>query len=118
MELLVRVDDVDFPGEENLGSDDSLVAFFVIPINATLGKSPVIYRDIRFQGSFLGLSSNMTCSPDFYGEDCTTVCVQRDDALGHYICDGQGHIECIAGYQDPFTNCTKCILAPGCCKRM
>ena len=117
MELFVRVDDVDPPEEDNLNRDDTLVAIFIIPVNATqINKSPTIFRDIKFQGSFLGLSFNMTCSLNFYGKDCTSFCVQRNDAFGHYVCGKEGNFECLTGYQDPFTNCTNCSLAPGCGK--
>ena len=112
MELFVRVEDVDIPGDAA-----SLVAIFVIPVNTTqMGISSMIYRDTRYQGSFLRLSFNMSCSQNFYGEDCTASCIQKDDASGHYICDSHGKIECMAGFQNPLTNCTECSLAPGCCK--
>lgn len=111
----MRVDDVDFPGD--FSSDDSLVATFVIPIDSTqITNGSMIYHDIRYQGSFLGLSFTMACAPNFYGEDCATICIQRDDTSGHYICDSEGSIKCMAGYQNTLSNCTECSLAPGCCK--
>ena len=40
----------------------------------------------------------VTCSRDFYGSDCKTTCVSRDDSLGHYTCDSEGDRKCLHGW--------------------
>ena len=66
----------------------------------------------------IDLSFHVSCTENFYGSDCGTLCVERDDALGHYNCSSEGELVCLAGYQNPLTNCTECVPALGCCKLM
>lgn len=47
----------------------------------------------------------VSCATDYYGNDCTKMCVPRDDSTGHYTCSDAGEIICLDGYTDPSTNC-------------
>ena len=47
------------------------------------------------------------CAINFYGSSCATYCQERDDETGHYSCASDGSRECLNGYTDPTTNCTK-----------
>ena len=64
----------------------------------------------------MDMSFHVSCAENFYGSDCGILCVERDDALGHYNCSSEGEIICLDGYQNQLTNCTECIPAIGCCK--
>ena len=46
------------------------------------------------------------CATDYYGPNCSTLCVPRDDWTGHYECDSQGNIKCLPGYAGVNVNCT------------
>ena len=116
MEFFVRIEDVDFSSDYDGSTNDPLINTFSIPVSfAGMGTSPVVYRDFE-HGSVLRLSYQISCFPNFYGENCSTYCLPKDDESGHYTCNQQGSIECLSGYQNPLTNCTECSLAPGCCK--
>ena len=47
------------------------------------------------------------CAINFYGSSCATYCQERDDEVGHYTCALDGSRQCLNGYTDPMTNCTK-----------
>ena len=47
------------------------------------------------------------CATNFYGSSCALYCQKRDDETGHYTCAPDGSRECLNGYTDPMTNCTK-----------
>ena len=47
------------------------------------------------------------CAINFYGSSCATYCQERDDDRGHYSCASDGSRQCLNGYTDPTTNCTK-----------
>lgn len=38
---------------------------------------------------------------DYYGVDCATYCVARDDSTGHYNCDTNGGKNCLEGWSGP-----------------
>ena len=47
------------------------------------------------------------CATNFYGSSCATYCQEKDDETGHYTCTPDGSRQCLNGYTDPMTNCTK-----------
>ena len=47
------------------------------------------------------------CAINFYGSSCATYCQERDNDRGHYSCTSDGSRQCLNGYTDPTTNCTK-----------
>lgn len=64
----------------------------------------------------LELSFLLICPVHYFGSDCTTFCVERDDEFGHFVCDTNGNIVCREGYQNPASNCTECTLPQECSK--
>lgn len=44
------------------------------------------------------------CLPSWFGNECRTQCIPRDDDDGHYICAHDGSITCIPGWHGE--NCT------------
>jgi len=96
---------------------DVLVDKFFINVNVSVGQG--ISRPTFFSGDEgigeIQLGFRVTCTENFYGSDCVTFCVERDDDLGHYTCDSEGNIICREGYGNPSINCT-CMVAEGCCE--
>lgn len=117
MEYFVRIEDVDISDDYDSSSNDPLVNTFTIPIifSGSGSDPPTFHRDLQ-HGSALRLFYQASCSANYYGRNCSTYCLPRDDDTGHYTCDQHGQIQCMIGYQNPLSNCTECSLAPGCCK--
>ncbi len=114
--LTMDVFDVDF------FSENDYVGGFTINITTlSLGYStgPVQYdsnpRSVP-DDIHLNLSITVRCAENYYGLDCSRLCVDTDSDLGHYTCDSQGFIVCSEGYRNTFTNCTECKPAEGCCE--
>ena len=54
----------------------------------------------------LQMRFRVMCQQDYYGADCSTFCVaQNDDVNGHYICNRNGSIQCLEGFENPQNNC-------------
>ena len=112
------MDDVD-PSTGLDAGDDLVTQFNTGLVNLSISTAFVVGDYIGGNDiGLLRLSFRVTCTENFYGSDCATLCVERDDELGHYTCDSKGNIVCREGFQNPSTNCTECILAEGCCKSM
>ena len=98
--LYVRVVDHD------LFSIDNLVDNIYIPIRLNPGESITRqtfegdYRRSRFE-----LSIELSCQPNFYGEDCLTSCVPTDNESGHFGCGPRGERLCLNGWRDPGNHC-------------
>ena len=46
------------------------------------------------------------CQQDYYGADCSILCVaQNDNENGYYTCNGDGSIQCLEGFENPNHNC-------------
>ncbi len=46
------------------------------------------------------------CGENLYGDNCSSVCIPRDDNLGHYVCDEDGERVCSLGFCNLVENCT------------
>ena len=96
---------------------DVVVDRFFIDVDVSVGQDitgPTFFSGDEGIGE-IQLSFRVTCTENFYGSDCATLCVGRDDELGHYTCDSEGNIVCREGYGNPSINCT-CMVAEGCCE--
>lgn len=123
MDFHVRVDhgEEGVTGQQTVSNQDSLVARFSVliaasPTDSSSTSLETLHKDIRNNGPHIRIGFELRCSENFYGEDCSRACVARDDDGGHFVCDTQGNIRCISGYQNPLRNCTECALSPECCK--
>lgn len=100
-QLMVRVRDQDSPDA------DDLIDRVVINSNLAAGSS-ISARN------YLGIYSKVTmrmavtilCNTNFYGSDCTRVCIPRDDSSGHFTCDSNGDIVCRPGWTNVASMCT------------
>ena len=109
----IQIIDLDFG---NTADDD--VDLFLIDINLTSGinfSAPTTYNGVNGYGQ-IELRFRLSCTENYYGPDCATFCMERNDEQGHYTCGSDGSIVCLPGYQGPVTNCTMCVPAEGCCK--
>ena len=100
----------------NTADDD--VDLFLIDINVTSGinfSAPTTYNGMNGYGQ-IELRFRLSCTENYYGPDCATFCMEKNDEPGHYTCNSDRSIVCQPDYQDPITNCTMCIPAEGCCK--
>ena len=97
------------------GAEDLYIDLILIRLDNITSHIPGIHIGREGHGR-LNISYRVQCTDDFYGPNCATFCVERDDEMGHYTCDSEGNIVCREGYQDPSTNCIECIPDEGCCK--
>ena len=83
-----------------------LVDRFIINQNITVGEnfSTSTNHSGEFNFGHFVLSFRVTCTENFFGSDCATFCVERDNELGHFTCDSEGNIVCREGYTGE--NCT------------
>ena len=67
---------------------------------------------IECEANFQG-SSCEDCAANYYPEgECDVFCVPRDDSGGHFTCNPvTGERECLGGFTDPETNCTREVTA-------
>ena len=111
--MAIQILDLDFGNTE----DDEVDIFF-IDTYLTSGidfSTPITYMGVNGFGQ-IQLSFRLNCTENYYGPDCATFCMERDDDLGHYTCGSDGSFVCLQGYQDPSSLCTGCIPAEECCK--
>ena len=93
--------------EDDPGNDDDLDDIF---INLSLGANSGFTAASDYVGQSNRVTVNMRfrvrCDNNFYRSDCTTFCLAMDDDTnGHYICNGDGSIRCITGFENPGNNC-------------
>ena len=83
-----------------------LVDRFTIDQTITVGEnlSTPTNHSGEFNFGHFVLGFRVTCTENFFGSDCATFCVERDDELGHFTCDSEGNIVCREGYTGE--NCT------------
>lgn len=113
LQLLIRVEHIG----ENILDDHQLIDRVIIELFLSVDESPLAFLGAGEQGTISALVSSVSvaCEGGFFGADCNTFCIKRDDSTGHFECGADGSIVCLAGYQNPATNCTECVPAPNCC---
>ncbi|GAB6021754.1 Delta-like protein 4 [Chamberlinius hualienensis] len=52
------------------------------------------------------------CQTAFYGDNCSEMCLDRNNEFGHYICTAEGEKECRPGWTGSL--CTQPICGEGC----
>ena len=108
--LFIQVEDYD-----PFGPDDHVADIYVTitltPNSSFSARRAYNARDTnRNPGSVIELSFRVQCASNFYGSDCATYCVARDDREGHFDCGPDGENLCLSGWSDPSRNCTICKL--------
>lgn len=101
-QMLITLNDRDVPDTDDLIDRVSL--------NTTLLPSNNFTRRTLY-GGFYGIASmelsfRVMCHEHYYGPTCNTLCVPRNSSEGHYTCNKDGNIVCLAGYTNTSTNCT------------
>lgn len=99
-------------------SDDHVVDYLYTDISLSPGEN---ITNSTLHGIYFGenvtflVSFNLTCTFNYYGEQCSTYCKPANDSKnGHYTCDSEGNQICFEGYKNE--DCRDCIPADGCCK--
>ena len=114
IQLAIKVTDSDSHADDEL-------ELFLVDINIPVGTDFSLVPETHF-GLFrndehtIELNFKLNCVANFFGPNCITFCMERDDDQGHYTCGSDGSFVCRQGYQNPATNCTECLPAEGCCK--
>jgi hypothetical protein len=108
--LLVIVIDVD---RDTLDDTVDAILIHIHPTSLRRYSNP---QDFAGEYGFGTITARyrVDCGNNFFGEDCSVLCVDSDSAEGHYRCNRQGSRVCLDGYQDPSSNCTQCVPAIGC----
>ena len=76
--------------------EDIFINVPALPVSNTVRG---IYRSNRVT---LNMFFSIDCEDDYYGRDCSTFCVARDNANGHYTCDeDDGSQICLPNYYGP-----------------
>ena len=56
--------------------------------------------------SYMTFLFSLSCIANYYGSNCATHCVARDNSGGHYSCDSVTGVRiCLEGWSDPSNNC-------------
>ena len=114
IQLALSVSDVD-----GSSSDDAIDLFLIDinnPVRTVFSLAPETHFGTFRNEHIVELNFQLSCAENFFGSDCATFCMERDDDLGHYTCGSDGSFVCRQGYQNPATNCIECLPADGCCK--
>jgi hypothetical protein len=100
--LFIEVEDYD-----SFNSDDHVDDVYVTITRAPSSSfsSRRAYNGIH-GNSRIELSFRVQCMANFYGSDCATRCVPRDDSGGHYRCGSNGERICLSGWSEPTSDCT------------
>ena len=90
-----------------------IIDIFFIDVVMSNTNSPSFSDRMTFTGIYnngnFEMSFRLSCTENYYGQDCTTFCIERDSDLGHYTCGSDGRFVCREGYEEPSTNCTRCV---------
>ena len=102
MRLFIEVEDYDsFNADDHV--DDVYVTITRNPSSSFSSRQA--YTGIH-GNSRIELSFRVQCAANFYGSDCATRCVPRDDSQGHYTCRSNGERICLSGWSEPASDCT------------
>ena len=101
MRLFIEVEDYDsFNSDDHV--DDIYAAISLTPSSSFTSRTA--YNGVH-GNSRIELSFRVQCKTNFYGSNCATYCVARDDSGGHYSCGSNGEKLCLSGWSDPTRNC-------------
>ena len=84
-------------------------------IYVTITRSPGSSYSSR--GSYTGIHGNsrielsfrVQCGTNYYGSNCATYCVARDDSGGHYTCGTNGQKICRSGWSSSYCTTRKSL---------
>ena len=101
MRLFIEVEDYD-SFNRNDHVDDVYVTITLTPSSSLTSRRT--YSGIH-GNSRIELSFRLQCSSNFYGSNCATYCMPRDDNGGHYSCGVNGQRTCLSGWSGPSSSC-------------
>ena len=100
--LYIKVEDYDFFSSDD-HVDDVYVPISLVPSSSF--SSTTRYNGVN-GNSRIELNFRVQCTSNYYGSNCATYCLRRDDSGGHYTCGSNGEKICLSGWSDPSTDCT------------
>ena len=81
-------------------------------INRTLAVSAEFTPTETYNGNnvmnrvVLDMRFRVMCQQDYYGADCTRLCMPQNDSVnGYYTCNSDGSIQCREGFRNTSNNC-------------
>ena len=83
-------------------NDDVYVTVTLIPSSSFTSRRS--YNGVNGNCE-IDLSFRIQCGNNFYGSNCATFCVARDDSGGHYSCGINGEKICLIGWRGPSGGC-------------
>ena len=99
--MFIEVEDYDsFNADDHV--DDVYVTITLAPSSSFTSRRA--YNGIH-GNSRIELSFRVQCTSNFYGSNCATYCVPRDDSGGHYSCGVNGQRICLSGWSGPSSGC-------------
>ena len=98
-------------------TESELIDNFFIELDITANDplSPSREYSGENETAVMRLSFRVACAFNYFGLDCNTFCMDRNDTAAHFTCGESGEIVCLQGYQNESSNCTQCAPAEGCC---
>ena len=104
--LFIEVEDADVFFDDHV--DDVYVTITRNPNSSFSSRQA--YTGVH-GNSRIELSFRVQCTANFYGSNCATHCVARDDSGGHYRCGSNGERICLSGWSELASDCTTGIIA-------
>ena len=105
MTLFIEVEDNDLVFDDHV--DDVYVTITRNPSSSFSSRQT--YTGVH-GNSRIELSFRVQCTANFYGSNCATHCVPRDNSQGHYSCGSNGERICLSGWSEPASDCTTGII--------
>jgi phage gp29-like protein len=91
-----------------LNNDDDLDDIFIdLTLDVDSGFTELEVYTGELNRVTVQMRFRVMCQRDYYGADCSTLCVaQNDDMNGYYTCNSDGSLQCLEGFTNPQNNCT------------
>lgn len=90
-----------FSSLSDTSNPELLISFFAI--QRQLGVGTAWTQDMQTgKQSELRYSFRFICNDSYYGESCSKKCTPRDDRFGHYTCNREGQLSCLAGWKGKY----------------
>lgn len=96
------------------GGNSSAVLIEKVTINKGFLIPNAQWTNVTHNGTVarLRFSYRFLCQKDYYGSSCSTICIPRNDSLGHWICDSSGRRVCLPGWSG--ATCLTALCRVGC----
>ncbi|KAM5235440.1 delta-like protein 4 [Ctenodactylus gundi] len=90
---------------------DALISKIVIQSSLAVGQN-WLQDEQASSLTRLRYSYRVICSDNYYGDNCSRLCKNRNDRFGHYVCQPDGSLSCLPGWAGEY--CDSPICLSGC----